>query len=350
MAKTSAVTIKDVARRAGVSIATVSYVLNESASVSEATRARVLETVAELGYRPSAIARGLRARESRIIGYSWHRVPADRWHPILDRFLYSMTGAAEAQGYQILTFTSALDSKPWRPYEELLLTGRVDGFILSDTERDDERIRYLLDRGFPFVAFGRANEEWDFPYVDVDGEAGIRQAVEHLVALAHRRIGLIAWPEPSLVGHYRHRGYVTALHSASISFDPAWVVRTEHTEAAGRQAMHALLSLPADSRPTAVIAVSDLMAIGAINAIYEAGLQPGQDIGVVGFDDIPTAQYFRPSLTTLRQPIAEVGERVVNMLLRLIRGEELAERTVLVAPKLIVRESSGHMATQFAGV
>jgi DNA-binding LacI/PurR family transcriptional regulator len=341
MAKTPTVTIKDVARRAGVSIATVSYVLNRSASVSEATRARVLEAVAELGYRPSAIARGLRAQESRVIGYSWLRVPADRWHPILDRFLYSMTEAAEAQGYQILTFTRAQGDKPWLPYQELLLTGRVDGFILSETNRDDERISYLLERGFPFVAFGRANEEWDFPYLDVDNEAGLRLAVDHLVALGHRRIGLIAWPEPSLVGHYRYRGYVLALESAGISLDPAWIVRTEHTEAAGRQAMRTLLDLPPRHRPTAVVAVSDLMAIGAINATYEAGLHPGRDVAVVGFDDIPTAQYLRPSLTTLRQPIDEVGERVVNMLLQLIRGEELAQRRVLLAPTLIVRESCG---------
>jgi DNA-binding LacI/PurR family transcriptional regulator len=300
-----------------------------------------LDAVAELGYRPSAIARGLRARESRVIGYSWLRVPADRWHPILDRFLYSMTEAAEAQEYQILTFTRAHDDKPWLPYQELLLTGRVDGFVLTETDWDDVRIRYLLDRDFPFVAFGRANEEWDFPYVDVDGEAGLRLAVEHLVALGHQRIGLIAWPEPSLVGHFRHCGYVEALEAAGIAPDPAWIVRAEHREAAGRQAMHTLLDLPSDRRPTAVVAVSDLMAIGAMNAAYEARMRPGRDIAVVGFDDIPTAQYLRPSLTTLRQPIDEVGERVVNMLLQLVRGEELVQRRVLLAPTLIVRESCG---------
>jgi DNA-binding LacI/PurR family transcriptional regulator len=105
--------------------------------------------------------------------------------------------------------------------------------------------------------------------------------------------------------------------------------------------MHKLLSLAPDQRPTAVVAVSDLMAIGAMNAIYGAGLRPGRDVAVVGFDDIPTAQYLRPPLTTLRQPISEVGERVVNMLLKRIQGEELTERTVLLAPRLIARESSG---------
>ncbi|HID90260.1 MAG TPA: LacI family transcriptional regulator [Anaerolineae bacterium] len=339
--KGSEVTIKDVARRARVSIATVSYVLNESAPISEATRHRVLAAAAELGYRPSALARGLRARESRTLGYSWHQRPPDYWHPILDRFLYSMAETAEAHGYHILTFTHSPYGRPWEAYEDLILTGRVDGFILSETNENDERIRYLLDRGFPFVAFGRANDEWDFPHVDVDGETGVQTAVEHLLTLGHRRIGCIAWPETSLTGRYRYQGYVKAMENAGIPIDPAWVIRTEHTEAAGRAAMHALLSLPPERRPTAVVAISDLMAIGAMNAIHEAGLTPGEDIAVVGFDDIPTAQSLRPPLTSLRQPIAEVGRRVVEMLLSLIQGEEPPERRVLLPPRLIVRASSG---------
>ena len=343
MARIPSVTIKDVARRASVSIATVSYVFNESASISEATRARVLAAAKELDYRPSAIARGLRAQESRFIGYSWHYLLPDHWNPIMERFLYNVAEAAEAQGYHILMFTSPPDSEPWLFYEELMLTGQVDGFIVSDTNRDDGRIRYLLDSGFPFVDFGRANEEWDFPYVDVDGAEGVRQAVEHLLALGHRRIGLIAWPEVSLPGYYRYQGYVTTLQAAGISPDPAWIIRTEHTEPSSRQAAHTLLNLPPDRRPTAIVALSDLTAIGAMNAIYETGLQPGRDVAVIGFDDVPAAQYLRPPLTTLHQPIAEVGERVINMLLQLIRGEELEEQEVLLPPTLIVRESCGGM-------
>ena len=345
MARIPSVTIKDVARRASVSIATVSYVFNESAPISEATRARVLAAAKELDYRPSAIARGLRAQESRFIGYSWHRLPPDRWNPIMERFLYNVAEAADAQGYHILTFTSPPDSEPWPLYEELMLTGQVDGFIVSDTNKDDKRVRHLLDSGFPFVDFGRANEEWDFPYVDVDGAEGVRQAVEHLLALGHRRIGLIAWSEVSLPGYYRYQGYVATLQAAGISPDQAWIIHTEHTEASSRQAAHVLLDLPPDRRPTAVVALSDLTAIGAMNAIYEMGLQPGRDVAVVGFDDVPAAKYLRPPLTTLHQPIAEVGERVVNMLLHLIRGEELTEREVLLPPTLIVRESSGGMVT-----
>ena len=308
---------------------------------SEETRARVLAAAAELGYRPSAIARGLRAGRSHTLGYSWHHVPRDQWPPILDPFLYSMAQAAEAQGYHILTFAQPTDGNPWLPYQELMLTGRVDGFILSETNRDDPRVRYLLDHDFPFVAFGRANEEWDFPYVDVDNAAGTRMAVQHLIGLGHRRIAVIAWPEDSLTGSYRLQGYLEAMEEARLEIDPAWIVRTEHAEASGREAMRVLLTLPPDRRPTAVVTMSDLMAIGAMNALYEAGLQPGRDVSVVGFDDVPMAQYLRPPLTTVRQPVAEVGKLVVEMLLRMIRGEPLPSRRVLVQPKLIVRESTG---------
>ena len=219
-----------------------------------------------------------------------------------------MAEAAEAQGYHILTFTHSPTHRPWQAYEELMLTGRVDGFILSETNENDERVRYLLDSGFPFVAFGRANDAWDFPYVDVDGEAGVRMAVEHLLSLGHRRVGLIAWPETSLTGRYRFQGYVKALQAAGIPPDPAWVVRTEHTEAAGRQAMHTLMALPADRRPTGVVAVNDLMAIGAMNALHEAGWTPGEDVAVIGFDDIPTAQYLRPPSPPCASPSPRWGD------------------------------------------
>jgi DNA-binding LacI/PurR family transcriptional regulator len=252
-----------------------------------------------------------------------------------------MAQAAEARGFHILTFTQPAGDKRWLPYQELALTGRVDGFILSETNRDDPRVEYLLNHDFPFVAFGRANEDWDFPYVDVDNTGGVRIAVEHLIQRQHRRIAVIAWPEDSLTGQYRLQGYLEAMSDAGLPVDADWVIRTEHVEARGREAMRRLLALPPDRRPTAVVTMSDLMAIGAMNALHEVGLWPGRDVAVVGFDDTPMAQYLHPPLTTIRQPIAEVGERVVHMLLALIQGEPLAERRVLLPPRLIIRESSG---------
>ncbi len=343
MPRKTSVTIKDVAQEAGVSIATVSYVLNNADGVSDETRQRVLIVASELGYRVNVQARSLRLQESCALGYSWHTFPADHWHPILDRFLYGMMRAAEARGYHILTFAGGTRNDICAAYETLYLEGRVDGFILSDTNTDDPRIRYLLEKQFPFVAFGGANEAWDFPYVDVDGQAGAALGVEHLIALGHRRIGLLGWPADSFTGDRRFAGYVQALQAHGLDPNPAWIARVENSPDAARGAASAMLA--AAQHPTALVCMSDMLAIGVMEAIYQQGRQPGRDVAVVGFDDIPTAQYLRPALSTIRQPVVRAGELVVQMLLAEIHGERLPERRVILQPELIVRESSGVLRT-----
>jgi len=333
-------TIKDVARTAGVSIATVSYVLNDSGAVSETTRQRVLQVVKRLGYRPSVIAKGLQARESRMIGYSWRPVPPNQFNPILEKFIHSMAEAAVRHDYHVLTFPCPEPYDEVGVYREMVERGRVDGFILSNTNLNDRRIRYLLNVGFPFVAFGRSNPEWDFPWVDVDGTNGVKQAVVHLMELGHRRIACLAWPEASLTGQYRLDGYQAAMAIAALPVDPAWVIRIQNDYHHAYRATQTWLDLPADRRPTAIVALTDLMAIGVLNAATDAGLTVGPDLAVVGFDDAPIAGYLRPSLTSLRQPIAEIGERVVTMLIDLVHGETPSPAQVLLKPRLIVRDST----------
>ncbi len=162
MARTT-VTIKDVAQKAGVSVATVSYVFNNTASISPETRARVLQAAQELNYRPSALGQQLRIGQSRTIGYCWHPIPAERWQPILDRFLYGMVEAAEAAGYHILTFAARNDGNDSKAYEELLLSGRVDGFILSGTNANDMRIACLMEHEFPLRRFRTRQRGLGFP-------------------------------------------------------------------------------------------------------------------------------------------------------------------------------------------
>lgn len=333
-------TIRDVARRAGVSTATVSYVLNDSRPVGAETRVRVLRAVKELGYRPSVIARGLQARESRMIGYSWRPMPPDQFNPVLEKFIHSMAEAAARHDYHVLTFPHPQPYDELEVYREMVKSGRVDGFILPNTNLDDPRIRYLLEVNFPFVAFGRANADWDFPWVDVDGTDGVRQAMVHLLELGHRCIACLAWPENSLTGQYRLQGYLTAMADADLPVDPAWIMRIEYNYYSAYQATQTLLALPSDRRPTAVVALSDLMAIGVMNAAAAAGLEVGPDLAVVGFDDAPITGYLRPSLTSLRQPINQIGEMAVTMLIALVRGEELDPAQVLLKPQLIVRDST----------
>ncbi len=334
-------TIKDVAREAGVSIATVSYVLNDKTdAISEQTQHRVWSAVRKTGYRPNVTARNLRSSQSRLIGYAWHEVPAEQVNTVLDRFTYSLARSAEAAGYHILTFTYAVDD-PIPVYDELIRTGRVDAFVVGSTVRDDARVRFLLDQDFPFVAFGRANADWDFLWIDTDGRRGTGEAVDYLVSLGHRRIAMAAWPEESLSGSFRVDGYLDGLGRAGIMPNPAYLFRGEHSEQSGRDALAAWCALPADERPTAIVAISDLIAIGIMNEAERRGLAIGKDLSVIGFDDAPMTQYLRPALTTLQQPIEEIGTALITMLEDVIKGEEPPQRQLLLPPRLIIRSSCG---------
>jgi DNA-binding LacI/PurR family transcriptional regulator len=338
------VTIKDLAEQLNLSVSTVSKALNDYPHVAEETRQRVLALAEELGYRPSITARGLQAQRTHLIAYSWRFLPPEQFSPILNRFVDVMGTAAVAVGYHLLAFPTSSDQAELDAYQDLVRSRRVDGIVLSATSENDSRVAYLSEVDFPFVAFGRAGAGWDYPWVDVDGRAGLGMTVDHLVQLGHRRIGLIAWPPGSLLtAGDRYRGYVEALDRAGLPFDPALVVRAEHAEPAGRRALASLLDLPAGQRPTAIAAVSDLLAIGAMNEAQDRGLVVGQDLSIVGFDDAPMAKYLRPPLTTIRQPVDEVGELVVEQLLAVISDTPLAEdeRHVLLKPELIVRASTG---------
>jgi DNA-binding LacI/PurR family transcriptional regulator len=333
------VTLKAVAAQAGVSYQTVSKVLNGQVSVAPETRQRILNAVQTLGYRPNHIARNMRIKRSFMIGYSWVQTSPDQVNHILDQFLSSMVREAEAAGYHLLPFPFREGEEQVETYRELIDTGRVDGFVLSSVNYNDPRIHFLLERGFPFVAFGRSNPELDFPYVDVDGADGLRQATEHLLARGHTRIAAIAWPQDSRVGNERIQGYFQAMQTAGLTPLPAWIERGEGTFEFGREAVARFLNLPVDQCPTAAVALNDTMAIGAMDMLRERGLVVGRDFAVVGFDDAPMSQYLFPPLTTVRQPIREAGRKCVEILVGLMDGKSPAEKQVLLPPQLIERAS-----------
>lgn len=339
------ITIHDVAKEAHVSIATVSYVLNGSRRVSDDTQARVAQAITRLGYRPNVTARNLQASKTHLLGYSWRPISESQFTPVLDYFWQAMAQAAARHDYRVLAFPTATPAEELAVYEEMMLTGQVDGFVLSNTNLEDPRVRALLAAGFPFVAFGRSNPEWDFPWVDVDGSAGVRMATEHLIAQGHRRIACLAWPAASLTGRYRLEGYCEAMTAAGLRVQPAWVTRIENTHDDAYASSQQMLALPPAQRPSAIVALTDLMAMGVVNAATDAGITVGRDLAVVGFDDAPVARFLRPPLTSLRQPVVEVGERLVTMLIDLVNGRSVSEPHLLLQPELIVRASS---ATPYA--
>jgi DNA-binding LacI/PurR family transcriptional regulator len=194
--------------------------------------------------------------------------------------------------------------------------------------------------GFPFVSFGRANDSWDFPYVDVDGQVGIALTVNHLLERSHERIAFLGWPEGSLSGDSRLEGYQKALEAAGIRPRSDWLIRTQNTVSDGFAGAKQLFGRPEKIRPTAIVCASDMMAIGAMSCAESEGLRIGVDVAVTGFDDHPLTEFLRPPLTTLHQPIDELAQQIVQLLIAEIGKNSIAERQILLAPTLIVRESS----------
>jgi DNA-binding LacI/PurR family transcriptional regulator len=336
------VTLKQVALAAGVSYQTVSKVLNGQKQVAPQTADRIARAVETLGYHASYTGRSLRTQRSFTIGYSWPPTPVGEENFILDQFLQNMFVAAEERGYYLLCFPFHADSpKHLATYEALIDSHRVDGFVLSNIEYDDQRVGLLLDRTFPFAAFGRSNPERVFPWIDVDGGLGIRLAMEHLFERGHRKVAALAWPEASRVGDNRMEGYFDVLAENGLEPEPAWIKRGRGSFDFGYRATLELLDLPVPNRPTALIALNDMMAMGALRAVAQRGLRAGHDFAVTGFDDAPMVEYATPPLTTVRQPIAAIGQRLISMLMTQIASEAMPEPlTELIAPQLMLRDSA----------
>ncbi len=331
----SRTTIKDVSRATGVSVSTVSNALNAPERVAEETRLKVVEAADRLGYRPNRAARALPQGRTFTIGYC---IPAGRDGFALDTFLHQITERASDSGMDIHLFTPHRGQSETEAYEEAIRRGAVDGFLLSGTVHDDKRVQALLDSGVPFVTFGRTDLANRHSWVDVDGRSGIRAAVDHLVELGHSRLGLIAWPKGSLSGDDRASGFAEGLEAAGLTFDARHLIRTENDLAAGREA--ASLLLDAVLPPTAIVTVQDVLAAGVVAELNSRGLQPGRDVAVTGFDDSPPAVYSTPAITSVRQPIEEIGRRIVEFLMHDLEDDEVVRRADLVEPELVIRESS----------
>lgn len=343
------VTLKDVAAQAGVSYQTVSKVVNKQASVAPETEARIWETIHELGYRPNVAARNLRTQSSNLIGYGWRplddgglRPLADGGlHPILSQFLYTAIQRAEADNYHMLAFLLEKDSaENTLLYRDLFARRQVEGFILADTNTDDPRIRFLIDKGIPFASFGQANDGWDFCWVDVNGRSGMRQIIKHLQERGHQKIALITWHEDSRAGKDRETGYFNQMAELNLPVADDWILRGNNTVSNGYQFMSQLLALPPSRRPTAVACVSDHVAIGAVTAAMGQGLVVGQDIAITGYDNVPMTEFLYPPLTTVQQPIQQAGECVIDLLLSQINGDPITEKGILLEPELVIRRSS----------
>jgi len=334
------VTLKDLAAKLGLSITTVSRALTGYSDVAEATRQRVLQAAEEMGYVPDVTARRLQKGRTDTIGFVIPTHGPRFSDPFFSELLAGIGNEAARANFDLLVSTRPPDTQEERAVYRRMAEGRlVDGLLVVRTRVKDDRIAYLSELGFPFVAFGRSDLNLDFCYVDENGFRGMELVGQHLIELGHRRLAYISAPDNLMFYADRRAGFESALQRHGLSLPPQYSVVSDLTQHGGVAAMNQLLDL--SPPPTAVAAFNDLMALGAISAAQKRGLVVGKDVAITGFDDIPLAEHSHPSLTTVHQPVYVIGCRICNMLIQLVQGDELKERHVLLQPQLVVRASSG---------
>ncbi|KAA2252213.1 LacI family transcriptional regulator [Solihabitans fulvus] len=331
MLPSSRVTIRDVAARAGVSIATVSKVINQRYGVAEETNARVLAVIEELGYEASLVAQSLRNRRTNVIGI----LVADL-EPFSTELLKGTADAIRGTGYELVIYSAGgrtSDHVGWeRRYLSRLSGTLIDGAVLVTPTVTD--VRYDA----PIVAVDPHTGPSDLPTIDSDNLHGARLATEHLLGLGHRRIGMLTGRPDLQSAQLREQGYRAAMHDAGVPVEPELVQEGAYDPEIAVDAARRLLAGPL--RPTAVFAANDLSAIAAIDVARDLGLRVPEDLSVVGFDNVPESALCTPPLTTVNQPIRQMGQRAVELLIQLIRDGQVPSTHITLATKLVVRRST----------
>lgn len=330
-----AVTIKDVAREAGVSVATVSRVLNGKQPVKAATQRLIHEVAARLRYVPHGGARSLITRRTHTVGV----VLPDLYGEFFSELIRGIDLAARRHGYHLLVSSSHDDAQE---IEAALraMRGRVDGLIVMSPDVDAGSLEANLPDTQPAVLLNSTLGGGAWHALNVDNYGGAFAMVQHLASLGHRRIALITGPARNLDAQERRRGYEDAVRDLFPAREPGLVLAGDFSEESGYQAGRRLLEL--SPRPDAVFAANDAMAIGCLAALTEGGVQVPGDVALAGFDDIPTSRFMMPPLTSVRVSIADLGARALERLHAAVEAGNAGERSrETIATELVVRGSCG---------
>ncbi|MCB6183266.1 LacI family transcriptional regulator [Leeia sp. TBRC 13508] len=332
-------TIKDVALHAGVSVTTVSHALNGTRFVSEEAKQRIETAVATLGYVPSAIARSLKHNSTRTLGMM---IPNNS-NPYFAEIIRGVESQCFDAGYNLVLCNSDNDPEKQSCHLRVLAERRIDGLILVASGAEAALASQLESLNVPLVLVDRNIIGLDSDLVQVDHTSGSKMATDHLIQLGHRNIACISGPAGLAPSTERRAGWKLALQAAGIDRREGDVARGDFTSRGGFNAMQTLLAR--NDRPTAVFVCNDVMAIGAMSAIHQAGLSVPGDISIVGFDDIELAAYTIPPLTTIAQPKKAIGVGTAELLLERLSGGRTQTRQLILQPELIVRQSSAAPST-----
>lgn len=334
-----ALTLEDIAKLAGVSRSTVSRVVNEQPNVRDNVRKRVLEVIQETGYHPNVAARTLASQHSWTIGLILpHSVSFFFTDPYYPHLTKGIAQACNQYDYTLALFLVSSKEDEEKIFPRVSRKSLLDGVIVQSGHHGDQGIiGQLVDAKMPLVVVGRPFRSDNVSYIDIDNVNAAYNATAHLVRLGYQRIATITGPETSTVGIDRKIGYRKALIERGRIINEALIKAGDFTEAGGYYAMQQILL----ARPDAVFAASDVMAIGAMRAVRDAGLCIPEDVAFVGFDDLPIATLSDTQLTTIRQPVVSFGARAVEILVDLIENGIHPPRHIIMDTELVIRDSCG---------
>jgi DNA-binding LacI/PurR family transcriptional regulator len=327
------VTMRHIAKKAGVSIGTVSNVINNTTPVKDDLRRRVSEAIKQLQYHPSRLAQGFRRNKTTILGM----IIPDITNPFFPAVVRGAEDVAYQHSYRLMLCNADNDSAKEIEYLRELRSYRMAGLILIPSVMSQINALADLELGdIPVVCIDRRPSNWEGDSVTVDNARGTEEATRYLLGMRHRAIAIITGSLDLASAIGRLEGYRTAMQGHAV--DPEYVQEGRFDRASGYEKMNALLRLP--SRPTAIVASNDLIALGALAAIREAGLHCPEDISLVGFDDLEISEFTNPPLTTVAQPGYQMGAHGVNLLLKRLAGPEEKSEELVLMPELKVRQSA----------
>jgi LacI family transcriptional regulator len=334
---TEKLTIRQIAKLAGVSRSTASRVLNNHPNVSPELREQVRKVISETGYEPDPIARSLSSRRSNIIGLVIPLAIRSLFEdPFFPRLMQGISQGCNSHDYTLSLFLFHSEEEERKLHHRISHNRLLDGVIVTATRTGDPLIPQLIGNRIPFVVHGR-HEDPQVSFVEVDNEMGAFTAVSHLVRLGRQRIALITGPSASLAAEDRKSGYLKALLERRVSVDEDLIIHSDFTENSSYEAMQRLLL----HKPDAVFVASDTMALGALRALRKAGKRVPHDVALVGFDDMPQASTANPPLTTVRQPIRRAGVLAVETLIDILENGAELPRRIILPTELVIRASCG---------
>lgn len=333
------VTIKDVARKAGVSPSTVSRVISKHPRISKETAERVLQVMEELGYHPNIMAKSLISKTTNTLGIILPR-PAEELFQnyFFHEAIRGILAQANRSGYDTLIASGANEREELDAVVRLVRGRRVDGVILLSSKTHDPLIAFLEESRFPYVIIGRSAEYPDAYTVDNDNVQAAYDATMHLINQGHKWIGFVSGPRELTVSQDRMEGYRKAMREAGLTVRDEWIVETEFLQESGYRAMSMLMGLP--ERPTALVAIDDVVAFGVLHGLSELGYRVPDDMSIVSFNNISLSELSSPPLTSIDIGTYQIGYLTSRTLIQLVQGEPVHQRRVIVPHRLIIRESS----------